>query len=313
MLSFIVKRILFTFLVMLGVSVVVFSAMYLVPGDAAEIIAKQIYGADVKPETIEIVRKELNLDKPAALQYFTWLKNIFRGDLGTSFQTNNPVFSEIIQKLPATLQLTIASILVSLLISIPLGIISALKKNTPVDDISMFGALFGVSIPNFWLGLILILFFSVNLGVLPVYGYGSFKHIILPAITLGTGMAAITTRMMRSNMLEELSRDYIRTAEGKGLNRLGITKHASKNSLLPVVTIIGLQFGSLMEGAVVVEVVFAWPGIGRLLVESIFARDFPLIQGCVLMIAAIYSVTNLVVDISYAYLNPRIHYGAKHD
>jgi peptide/nickel transport system permease protein len=310
MIVYIVKRIGLMIFVLLGVSVAVFSIMYLIPGDPAEMIAKDRYGEEATVETTEYVRRELGLDQPVYLQYFQWLINVLHGDLGYSYHTDRPVLDEILTRLSATIQLAIASILISLMIAIPLGMISAVKQYSVVDNVSMFSALVGVSIPNFWLGLLLILFFSVNLGWLPVYGREGVEHIILPAITLGTGMAAITTRLMRSNMLEELGKDYIRTARAKGLNRVAIARHASKNALIPVITIVGLQFGSLIEGAVVVEVVFAWPGIGRLLVNSIFARDFPVIQGCILLIAAMFVFVNLLVDISYAYLDPKIRYGA---
>lgn len=311
MIAYIIKRIGLMIFVLLSVSIVVFSIMYLIPGDPAEMIAKERYGEEATSETIEYVRRELGLNQPVCLQYFQWLANVLHGNLGYSYRTDRPVSEEILTRLSATIQLAIASIFISLIISIPLGILSAVKQYSAVDNISMFSALVGVSIPNFWLGLLLVLFFSVNLGWFPVYGHGGLEHIILPAVTLGTGMAAITTRLMRSNMLEELGKDYIRTARAKGLSRAAIIRHASKNALIPVVTIVGLQFGSLIEGAVVVEVVFAWPGIGRLLVNSIFARDFPVIQGCILLIAVMFVLVNLLVDISYAYLDPRIRYGAK--
>ncbi len=313
MIAYILKRLYLMVLVMLIVSIAVFSIMHIIPGDPAEIIARELHGAEVSAQTIELVRQNLGLEKAFHIQYLNWLGGVFEGDLGFSFRTGQPVYNEILSRLPATLQLAFASILISLMISVPLGIFSALKKNTIIDHISMFAALTGISIPNFWLGLLLILFFSVHLGIFPVYGYGSLAHIMLPSITLGTGLAAVTTRMLRSNMLEELGKDYIRTAQGKGLGITGIARHASKNALIPVVTVIGLQLGALIEGSVVVEVVFAWPGIGRLLVDSIFARDFPVIQGCILIIAAGYVIINLLVDISYAYLNPRIHYGGPHE
>jgi peptide/nickel transport system permease protein len=222
------------------------------------------------------------------------------------------VLDEILTRLPATVELAIAGMLVSLIIAIPVGIISATKQYSIVDNVSMLGALLGVSMPNFWLGLLLILLFSLHLGWLPVFGRGGIEHLILPAITLGTGMAAITTRLVRSSMLEVLRQDYIRTARAKGLNeKTVIGKHALKNALIPVVTVVGLQFGFLLEGAVIVEVIFAWPGMGRLLVDSIFARDFHVIQGCVLFIAVMFVLFNLLVDISYAYIDPRIRYEAR--
>lgn len=309
MLTYIVRRIGLMIFIMLGVSIITFSMMHFVPGDPAEVIAIERYGEEVTADTIAHVRTELGLDQPVYIQYLRWLSNVLQGDLGYSFRTDRPVLDEILARLPATIQLALAGMLVSLLISIPVGIISATRQYSAVDNVSMFGALLGVSMPNFWLGLLLILFFSVYLGWLPVFGRGGIEHLILPAITLGTGMAAITSRLIRSSMLEVLSQDYIRTARAKGLKeRVVVYKHALKNALIPVATVVGLQFGSLLEGAVIVEVIFAWPGIGRLLVDSIFARDFMVIQGCLLFIAAMFVFFNLLVDVSYAYLDPRIRY-----
>lgn len=312
MLIYILRRLGLMIFILLGVSVITFSMMHLVPGDPAEVIAMERYGEEITAETIEFVRAEFGLDQPVYLQYFNWLTNVLQGDLGYSFRTDRPVLDEILARLPATLQLALAGMLIALVIAIPVGIISATRQYSAVDNISMFGALLGVSMPNFWLGLLLIMFFSVHLGWLPVFGRGGIEHLILPAITLGTGMAAITTRLIRSSMLEVLGQDYIRTARAKGLKeKVVIYKHALKNAMIPVVTIVGLQFAFLLEGAVIVEVIFAWPGIGRLLVDSIFARDFMLIQGCILFIAAMFVLVNLLVDVSYAYLDPKIRYEAK--
>jgi peptide/nickel transport system permease protein len=312
MLTYILRRLGLMVFILLGVSVITFSIMHLVPGDPAEVIAMERYGEEITAETIEFVRAEFGLDQPVYLQYFHWLANVLQGDLGYSFRTDRPVLDEILTRLPATLQLALAGMLIALIIAIPVGIISATRQYSAVDNIGMFGALLGVSMPNFWLGLLLIMFFSVHLGWLPVFGRGGIEHLILPAITLGTGMAAITTRLIRSSMLEVLGQDYIRTARAKGLKeKVVIYKHALKNAMIPVVTIVGLQFAFLLEGAVIVEVIFAWPGIGRLLVDSIFARDFMLIQGCILFIAAMFVLVNLLVDLSYAYLDPKIRYEAK--
>jgi peptide/nickel transport system permease protein len=219
------------------------------------------------------------------------------------------VLSEILVRFPATVKLAVVSMLVALIIAIPVGIISATRQYSFVDNVSMMGAMLGVSMPNFWLGLLLILLFSVHLGWFPVCGYGGFEHIILPALTLGTGIAAVITRLMRSSMLEVLRQDYIRTARAKGLSeKLVVSRHALKNALIPVVTVIGMQFGRVLEGAVIVETIFAWPGIGKLLVDSIYARDFAMIQGGVLFVAVIFVIVNLAVDISYTYLDPRIRY-----
>lgn len=300
------------FFILLCVSIITFSMMHVVPGDPAEIIAEKKYGEEATAQTVEQLRKELGLNRPVFSQYFYWLSRILRGDFGDSFRTGRPVLHEIMARLPATAVLALAAMLVSLVIAIPVGVVSAVKQYSWIDSMSMAGAMLGVSMPNFWLGLLLILAFSVHYKWLPVYGYESFKHLVLPAVTLGTGIAAVTARLTRSSILEVLKQDYIRTARAKGLmERTVINKHALKNALIPVTTVVGLQSGSLLEGAVVTEVVFAWPGMGRLLVDSIFARDFPVIQGCVFVIAIMYVLVNLLVDLSYAWLDPKIRYEAK--
>ncbi|MEW6622889.1 MAG: nickel ABC transporter permease [Bacillota bacterium] len=312
MLKYIVRRVILMLFILLCVSIVTFSMMHLVPGDPAKIIAEQRYGEGVTSETVEWVRKDLGMDGAIAVQYFAWLTGVMQGDLGYSYSTDRPVWKEISSRFPATLELALAAMLVSLLISIPIGIYSAMKKYSIMDNISMFAAMLGVSMPNFWLGLLLILFFSVHLGWFPVYGRQDVTSLVLPAVTLGTGTAAVTARLVRSSMLEVLKQDYIRTAYSKGLKEIIIIyKHALKNAFIPVVTVIGLQFGALLEGAVVVEVIFAWPGIGRLLVDAIFARNFPVIQGCVLIITIFYVMINLLIDILYVWLDPRIRYDNK--
>jgi peptide/nickel transport system permease protein len=312
MLKYILKRLLLVFVVVLGVTVVTFSAMQSAPGDPAEMIAVARYGEDLTQEEIEWVRVTEGLDAPVYIQYLGWLGHILRLDLGKSLITYEDVLEEILTRFPATLVLTISSLILSLLIALPTGIISAIRKNTIVDNACMTGALLGVSMPNFWLGLLLIWLFALSLGLLPSFGYGSIKHLILPTITLGTSMTAITTRLTRSSMLDVLNQDYIVTAKAKGLDEKTILlRHALKNAMLPVITFVGLQLGFLLGGAVIVETIFAWPGIGRLLVDSIYARDFALIQGCVLFIAVIFALSNLAVDILYAYLDPRIRYEKK--
>jgi len=273
-------------------------------------IAMGRYGLyNVPKETIERIRIEECLNAPIYVQYGRWLTHVLHGDLGRSLITGEPVLSIILKKFPITLELAIASMIISILIAIPVGIISATRQYSLVDQISMAGALVGVSMPNFWLGTILMLVFSLYMNWLPVCGYGGIEHLVLPAITLGTGITAILTRLTRSSMLEVLEQDYIRTARAKGLSEnIVILKHALKNAFIPVVTMAGLQFGRLLEGAVIVETIFAWPGIGKTLVDAIFARDFAMIQGCVLFIAVIFSLVNLAVDVSYAYLDPRIRY-----
>ena len=305
---YLVRRFYAMLIILLCVSAITFSLMHLVPGDSARIIAEKKYGEEVSEQTVELVRREMGLDRPIFIQYFSWLGGIFRGDFGESFRTGRPVRDEIWSKLPATAELALAAILVSLIIAIPVGIISAVKQYSLLDNASMAGALVGVSMPNFWLGLLLILLFSVHLEWLPVFGRGELKHLILPALTLGTGMAAVTARLTRSSILEVLKQDYVRTARAKGMTEMVVmNRHVLKNSLIPVITVVGLQFGALLEGTVVVEVIFAWPGIGRLLYDSIFARDYPVIQGCVFIIAVMYVTVNLLVDISYAWLDPKIN------
>lgn len=311
MLRLISKRLILMFIVILGVTLLTFSIMHFAPGDPAEMIAISRYGLEyLSHGDIEWIRMQEGLDAPLYVQYFKWLSHVLHLDLGRSLITSESVLSEILSRFPATLELAIASLLISLAIAIPIGVISAVKQYSIIDNISMTVALLGVSMPNFWLGSLLILFFSLYLGLFPVCGYGDIKHLILPSLTLGTGMAALTTRLTRSCMLEVFSQDYILTARAKGLkDRVVVLRHALKNALIPVVTVAGLQFGYLLEGAVIVETIFAWPGLGKLLVDSIFARDFAMIQGCVLFFAVIFVLINLAVDISYAFFDPRIRYG----
>jgi peptide/nickel transport system permease protein len=306
---YLTRRLIYTVFILLCVSLVTFSFMYLIPGDPAYIIAERRYGHEAAAQGAERVREELGLDQPAWVQYGRWLAQLARGSFGESYRTGNPVMQEIAAKLPATIQLALAALVFSLVIALPAGIFAAARPHSLWDSAGMLGAMLGVSLPNFWLGLLLILFFSVRLGWTPVYGHGTLLHLVLPALTLGTGLAAVTARLTRSSMLEVLNQDYIKTARAKGLREsLILGKHAFKNAGIPVLTVIGLQFGSLLEGAVVVEVIFAWPGVGRLLVDSIFARDFPVIQGCVFIIALMYVAVNLLVDLSYLWLDPKIRY-----
>lgn len=309
MLKYTVRRLLTMIFPLICVSFITFSMMHLVPGDPALIVAGHKYGDQVGVETLELVREELGLNKHLLIQYSAWLKNLLKGDLGYSYTTDLPVWDEILNRLQATIELAFAAMLIALLISIPLGIYAALKHNAIADNVSMLIAISGASMPNFWLGIILISFFSIKLGWLPVYGRQGLASILLPAITLGTSAAGVLTRLVRSSMLEIMNQDYIKTAYSKGLNEgIIISKHALKNAFIPVLTIIGLQFGALLEGAVVVEVIFSWPGMGRLLIDAIFARNIPVIQGCILFITIIYLFINLLVDILYAWLNPKINY-----
>lgn len=289
--------------VILGVTFIVFTIMYMTPGDPAQMML----GEKAPEAAVEALREEMGLNDPFLVQYFRFVGNAARGNFGRSYISKREVSIEIINRFPATLQLATFGVLIAVIIGIPVGIISATRQYSIFDSVSMFFALLGVSMPNFWQGLMLILIFAVSLRWLPSSGYGSFQHIILPALTLGTSAAAIITRMTRSSMLEVIRQDYIRTARAKGVaeNKV-ILKHALKNALIPIITVVGLQFGYLLGGAVLTETVFSWPGIGRLLVEAIRQKDTPMVQACVVFIAVTFSIVNLAVDILYAFVDPRI-------
>ena len=302
--KYIIKRIAMLIPVMLGVSFIVFTLMYMTPGDPAKIML----GESAPKEEVEKLREELGLNDPFLVQYGNYVKKaVFDQDIGRSYATKRPVANEIMARFPATLKLASIGVLVAVSIGIPIGIISATKQYTIFDQVSMVLALVGVSMPNFWQGLMLILLFSVKLGWLPASGFTSLKHMVLPALTLGTGSAATITRMTRSSMLEVIRADYIRTARAKGqAESVVINTHALKNALIPIITVVGLQFGGLLGGAVLTESIYSIPGVGRLMVDSIKSRDFPIVQGGVLFIAITFSAINLLVDILYAFVDPRI-------
>lgn len=283
----------------------VFAFIHLVPGDPVA----QMLGEGASVTEVERLRAELGLDRPVWEQYVAYLAGIVRGDLGFSFRNQQTVTSAIAERYPATIQLALAAVVISLLIAVPGGVVSAVRRGSATDQsIGMF-TLVGVSVPNFVLGPLLILLFSIQLGWLPVSGRGSALHLILPAITLGGAMAAISTRMVRSSMLEEIRQDYVRTARAKGLtHRQAMYGHALRNGLVPVVTVIGIHMGNLLAGAVVTETIFSWPGLGQLLIQSINARDYPLVQGAVLAIALSYILVNLATDVVYSVIDPRIRY-----
>ena len=289
--------------VIIGVSLLVFFIMSLTPGDPAKIML----GNNATIEELDQLHEELGLNDPLIVQYGHYMVGLLHGNLGKSYTTGRSVFSEVMSRFPATLILTFWGMLLAIFISIPIGIISATKQYSFVDSFSMIFALLGVSMPNFWLGLMLIIAFGVNLGWLPTGGYSGFASIILPAITLGTGCAANITRTTRSSMLEVIRQDYIRTAKAKGVSqRKVINKHALRNALIPVVTIIGLQFGQLLGGAVLTETVFSWPGVGQYLVNSINGKDTNAVLGSIIIFAICFSLVNLIVDIVYGYIDPRI-------
>lgn len=303
MYKYVLRRLLYLIPVILGVTFLVFTIMYFTPGDPAQIIL----GETARAEDIQKLRTEMGLDDSFIVQYLRFVKNAATGDFGRSYATKKPVFEEIFSRFPSTLRLTIAGMIVAIVMAIPIGIISATKQYSITDNVTMIFALLGVSMPNFWLGLMLILLFSVKWGLLPSGGNVGFASIILPAITLGTGVAGIITRMTRSSMLEVVRQDYIRTARAKGVKESKvINRHALKNALIPIVTIIGLQFGSLLGGAVLTETIFSWPGVGRFMVEAIKTRDTPVVLASVVFLSVAFSIVNLFVDILYGYLDPRI-------
>lgn len=309
MLVYAIRRILNAIPVVFLVSFLAFLLLNLVPGDPVVLMLTTAYGEAPTQERIELLRHELGFDRPIHIRYITWLRNALRGDLGTSMRTGEPLFSAIARTLPASLELAFAGMFLGLLIAFPTGVISAIRRNRPIDYVSRTVSLLGISMPSFWLAILLMLLFSVTLRWLPVSGRGGVEHLILPAVTLGLARAAMASRLIRSNLLEVLGQDYVTTARAKGLREGAVIwKHALKNALAPVVTIIGLQLGYALGSSVIVETVFAWPGMGRLLVEAIFARDFVTVQGVTLVFALIVIVLNLVVDLSYVYFDPRVKY-----
>lgn len=313
MTTYLLRRLLLAIPVLLGASFLVFASIRLVPGDPAIALAGEL----ATPELVAQVRAEMGLDRPVLVQYGIYLKRALQGDLGRSVRSSLPVSREIATRLPKTMQLAVLSLLVAAAIGIPLGVLSATRANSWLDGGSMIVALLGVSMPIFWLGLMLMILFAVMLPrwlglpgpVLPPTGSGTWQHLVMPTIALAASSMAIQARMTRACMLEVLQADYVRTARAKGVSeRTVIYRHALRNALIPIVTIIGLQFGNLLGGAVLTETVFAWPGLGRLLVDAIGFRDYPVIQGAVLVITVGFVLVNIAVDVLYAWLDPRIHY-----
>jgi len=333
MLRYVIRRFLTIIPVLLGVSILVFGFIRLIPGDPATVML----GERATPESVARVRQQLGLDKPVYEQYLIYVSHALRGDLGMSILRQEPVTRELVRRFPATIELSLAAILFALLVGVPSGILSATQRGSWIDSFSMLVALVGVSLPIFWLGLMLSFVFAVLLHWLPTSGrlmatmeyqsitnlvildsllqgnstllLDALRHLVLPAVALGTIPMAIIARMTRSAMLETLGQDYIRTAQAKGLpQRTVILRHALRNALLPVITVVGLQVGILLSGAILTETIFAWPGIGRWIVEAIYARDYPIVQGVTLFIACIFVLVNLTVDVLYALVDPRIHY-----
>jgi peptide/nickel transport system permease protein len=305
MIAYIGRRLAVSVITLLGVSVIVFGLVQMLPGDPARTIA----GLLASEAEVERIRERMGLDQPLHVQYVTFVGRAAQGDFGISARTRRPVTGEIWARLPKTIELAVVATVIGSVLGILAGAVSARYRNRFLDHVISVGSVMGISMPVYWLGLLLILVFAVNLGWLPAAGAERPTSIILPGITLGLFSIALVARMTRASMLEVLEQDYVRTAQAKGVrDRNVVYRHALRNAFIPVLTIIGIQFGSLLGGAVLTEYVFAWPGIGRLLVDSIFARDFPVVQGIILVFALMFIVVNLVVDILYSYVNPKIHY-----
>ncbi|GIJ07775.1 ABC transporter permease [Micromonospora andamanensis] len=311
MARFVIRRLLQSAVVLLGVTVVVFLLLQLVPGDPVRVAL----GTRFDPQTYEALRARAGLDQPLVVQYFDYLRRALTGDLGVSFRSGRPVTAIVLERLPATLSLAVTAVVFAMLIAFPLGIVSAIRSGSLVDHAARVFSQFGVSVPDFWMGIMGILLFSGVLGWLPPSGYVALtedpgrwaSHVALPAATVGLVTASILTRFIRSSMLEVLSEDYVRTAEAKGLRtRVVVLRHVLRNALIPVVTVVAVQLASLLGGVIVIEVLFAWPGIGRLTYDAVAARDYPVLQGAVLLVAALFLLVNLLVDVLYARLDPRI-------
>jgi len=301
--NFLLRRLLLLIPVLWGVATLVFLLLHFIPGDPVDLmLGDSALGTDR-----EILRDQLGLNDPLIVQYLRYFGDLLQGDWGTSLFSKKPVFEEIMERVPATMELMLGAMVVTILVAMPLGLIAAVNKGTWIDQGAMIFSLLGVSIPNFWLGPMLILLFSIHFDLLPVNERGGLEHLILPALTLGTSLASILARITRSSVVETLQAEYIRTARSKGISELRILfRHALRNALIPIVTVIGLQVGVLLSGAIITEAIFDWPGLGNLLISAINSRNYPLVQGCVLFIAGSYVIVNLVIDLLYAYLDPRI-------
>ena len=313
MTKYIYRRLLLLIPMLLGVSAFTFLLLQVVPGDPVT----AAYGLDIEnmdPGQVERIREQLGLNDPLPVQYFRYLGRLLQGDLGRSISTRRSIATDLVQRYPATMILALASLLIVVMIALPLGVLSARYRNSWIDHFAMFISLSGVSMPNFWVGIMLILLFALYIPLFPSYGMrpgveGMLKSLVLPALTLGTSLAGLVTRLTRSSMLEVISQDYMRTARAKGLSERDVLiKHGLKNACIPVITVLGLQFAGLLSGAVIVERVFAWPGIGRFAVDAISRRDYPVIMGTVLIFATTFVIINLLLDILYVYVDPRIRY-----
>jgi len=309
LLPYVLRRLVGTVPVLFGVTLVVFAMTWLTPGDpVVALLGESAQG--ITGQAREELRRELGLDRPWPVQYVEYVSGLARGDLGVSARSRRPVLREVLDRLPATAELALAGLAIAVVVGVSLGVAAALRKRTWVDALAIAVALVGVSVPVFWSGFLLMLVFSLELGWLPASGRGTLRHLVLPALTVGIASAAFIARITRGAVLETLGQDYVRTARAKGVPaRTVLVRHALRNALLPIVTVVGLQLGSLLGGAVLTETVFAWPGVGRMLVDAILARDLPLVQGSVLVVSLLFILVNLAVDLSYAAINPRVRYG----
>lgn len=306
MVRFLLVRLSHAAVVVFGVALLVFSLIHLIPGDPVEVML----GESAQPADLEALRHALGLDQPLHIQLWRYVQGLVHFDLGTSLQSRRPVVQLLLERLPATLELTVTALFLAIIVALPLGVIAALHKNSNWDRGAMVFAMLGVSVPSFWMGPLLILVFAVWLGWLPVSGHEGWSSLVLPAVTLGLGMSAILARMVRSAVLDTLNEDYIRTARAKGLSMIGVVwRHALPNALLPIITLLGLQLGALLGGTVITETVFSWPGIGLLVVEAIQRRDYPVVQAAVLFISIAYVLVNTLTDVVYARVDPRVRLG----
>jgi peptide/nickel transport system permease protein len=305
MVAFLIRRLALTLPIIWIVVTLVFGLIHMVPGDPVA----QMLGEGASVTEVERLRQELGLDRPLLEQYRTYMSGLVRGDLGVSFRNQEPVTSSILARYPATIELALAGTVFSIILAVPFGVLSAVRRGRFADRAISFFSLIGVSLPSFVMGPMLILLFSIMLGLLPVSGRDGFLNLVLPAVSIGGAFAAFTTRMVRGSMLEEIQQDYVRTARAKGLSeRIVLFQHALRNGLIPVLTVVGLQMGAMMAGAMIIETIFSWPGLGRLTIQAIFARDYPLAQGCILAIALTYILVNLITDVLYSAVDPRIRY-----
>lgn len=312
MLRYITRRLLYLVPVWIGISLIAFVLANLTPGDPARLALQRELGRQPTAEETAAAREQMGLDDPAPVRYVRWLGDAITGDLGTSYRTGTPVLTSLADRFPTTLQIAGGGLLLAIVISIPLGILAAVYRRGPIDHVSRVLALLGASMPSYWVAYLLILLLSVRLGWLPVAGSETWKHAIMPALTLGIGGSASLMRLTRSEVLETLNQDYIRTARAKGLHaRSLLLRHALRNTLIPITTVLGMRFAGMLGGAVIVETIFSWPGIGKLVVDAIFDRDYPMIQGFVIFMGTVFLLVNLIVDLGYGLIDPRIRLAGK--